>query len=203
MKNTNMKPIFFKGEMVRVILEGRKTQTRMVVKPQRHPFGHMMQADKIAIEFIGGTLAVRPPYSVGDILYVREAWRLAKSYDKKSGKQLEGILTARNVQYESEADTFLVDENRGRYRHARFMPKWAARIFLKVTAIRIERLNEISEEDAKSEGCFSFIGRGPRYTHHTYINDFATLWQSIYGNWDENPWVWVIEFERTERPEGV
>jgi hypothetical protein len=60
---------------------------------------------------------------------------------------------------------------------------------------KIQKVQDITEEDAKAEGCFSFVGRGPKYYHHTYVKDFKMLWNEIYNNWDENPWVWVYGFE--------
>jgi hypothetical protein len=75
------------------------------------------------------------------------------------------------------------------------MEEQDSRIILKITSTKIQKLQDITEEDAKAEGCFSFIGREPKYYHHTYINDFKMLWNSIYNNWDENPWVWVYGFE--------
>lgn len=195
-----MKPILFNTEMVRAILEGRKTVTRRVVKPQPwdsvfcdgHEFIPDNYGDSKPTGFICEKCGqgVCPPYSkypVGealfrpycwpdDILYVRETW----------AKSMAGAYM-----YKATDNPIIID----RWHPSIHMPKEAARLFLRVTDVRAERLQDIDDDGVVSEGLK--IG-----------DDFDVLWDStikkadlpLYG-WDANPWVWVIEFERCEKPE--
>ena len=136
-----------------------------------------------------------------DRLWVREAWRVAACYDDKSGAELEGIITARNVQYSVCADQFLHGMAIGRHRHARFMPRWASRITLEITNVRVERLQEISRGDSMAEGCpFPNMEDG-----FDPCDWYSELWSQINGagSWDANPWVWVVEFRRIPQSQGV
>lgn len=205
------RPIIFSAPMVRAIIDGRKTMTRRVVQgdilshsdgAKRRVFGK----DAAGIAEINALLSdqrrhpchrVACPYGQpGDRLWVREAWRVAECYDGKSGSELHGILSARNVQYAVAADQFL-GVVQGRYRHARFMPRWASRITLEITCVRVERLQDISDADALAEGIYpTRTGLYPGAT----VAEFCNLWQSIHGpgSWEANPWVWVIEFRKAE-----
>jgi len=200
-----MKPILFNTEMVRAILEGRKTVTRRAIKPQptyspRDGFtwnGGAYGTDlPPTIKGAGYNLRCVAPYKVNDILYVRESW-----VELSSG-------------YEYKADGETIDHlgNYIKWRPSIHMPKEAARIFLKVTDVRVERLQDITEEQATKEGCkagsFEFKGAvwGQDDTDEwTAIDDFSNVWQSTikkdqfnkYG-WKSNPYVWVIEFEKLE-----
>lgn len=198
------KPILFNTEMVRALLEGRKTETRRLVKPahlkvleSQYHIVHPEVQEKTLIEKL-----CRPPYQPGDILYVREAW--AETPD----------LFGEFPQYLYRAD--FSDEELGtvKWRPSIHMPKEAARIFLKVTDVRVERLQEIDEAGAVSEGCEKGsqpVGGGPFGIEDdpgewTAREHFADLWNSTirpadldrYG-WAANPWVWVIEFERCKK----
>ncbi|MET0331307.1 MAG: hypothetical protein ABW154_07745 [Dyella sp.] len=147
----------------------------------------------------------------GDRLWVREAWTAPASLDDKSGAEIaESCLAAGYrvpwcpIRYEADGALKSAKDWRefgsmpgeavpGRYRHARFMPRWASRITLEVTAVRVERLQDISDEQAIAEGvCPDENGFGGT----TAL--FAELWESINGagSWDANPWVWAIEFKR-------
>lgn len=215
------RPILFQGAMVRALLAGTKTQTRRAVKPQP-PTPEAVHAlagidycwiapDGAALDYhrpAGPVWAVRQlmgcepqlrcPYGQpGDRLWVREAWRVSVVHDHVPGGEL-GFGTTPQVQYEAIGDGN--DETGvvwGRYRHARFMPRWASRITLEVTAVRVERLQEISEADAEAEGVTK-----PRKVCEddpgTHIDAYADLWEQINGrgSWDDNPWVWVVEFRR-------
>jgi hypothetical protein len=194
--------------MVRAILEGRKAQTRRVVK-----FEHAGEVDAWAVQDglwrmgvfgEGGSLAdmggIACPYGApGDRLWVRETWALAKGTPKKQ--------RANAVQYRATGDIgpYL------RWRPSIHMPRWASRITLEVTDVRVERLNDISEEDAISEGIEELDGALDEVrlcqraaAMHTPPEDsrvwFAELWESIHGegSWAANPWVWVISFRRIE-----
>ena len=164
-------PILFNTDMVRAILDGRKTVTRRLINPQ--PTGSWQ--DNIE-------LMSRAPYQQGDILYVRETWKKAHN----------GYYY-----YEDWQKDDIVDVTK--WKPSIHMPKEAARIWLKVKDVRVERLQEITVEDVQHEG-ISALTDG-------IFERFKNLWNStikkadidLYG-WDANPWVWVIEFERCEKP---
>lgn len=194
-----MKPILFNTDMVRAILEGRKTVTRRVIKPQprfiyaNDNFGPLMQITKPhkGVWFKGDPNHVAP-YHPGDVLYVRETWQ--QNYD--------GTYTYR------AGDKFEWEKG---WRPSIHMPREAARLFLRVTAVRVERLQDITEEQARREGFSSGaqpITSGPWGVEDdpgewTAIESFSEIWDSIIKpkdlylhGWAANPWVWVIEFER-------
>jgi len=214
------RPILFSGEMVRAILDGRKTQTRRVVKPQRHPYGEMLSADQVASEVIGMTEAVRCPYGQpGDRLYVKEtywAWgRWETRFDAKKGRDAWHFVDmtlecGKAYQFEqpSPIGTRAGVSPAWHKRPSLFMPRHASRITLEVTAVRVERLQEISTDDARAEGIQTWIDSfkdGPRYHENGQldaypVSAFSRLWKSINGadSWDANPWVWVVEFRVIE-----
>lgn len=193
-----MKPILFNTEMVRAILEGRKTVTRRVIKPQPkgriaytcmgHKHGTWGYPGSDAWKYWGEEFRLpetlteeetdmrwTPPCRTDDILYVRETW--AKSM-------------AGTYMYKATDNPIIID----RWHPSIHMPKEAARLFLRVIGVRVERLQDIDDDGVVAEGLK--IG-----------DDFDVLWDStikkadlpLYG-WDANPWVWVIEFERCEKP---
>jgi hypothetical protein len=170
------KPIPLKTWEVQAILDGRKTQTRRVVKPE-HLRG--VVCDDTMYKQMKG----RCPYGQpGDVLWVRETW--AKTIDN------DYIYKANNP-----------------YTHKRFkpsihMPREAARLFLRIKSVRVERLQEIKPEDAIREGYP--IDRELAESRNVYIEWFKSLWQSINGpeSWAANPFVWVVEFERITREEA-
>lgn len=197
-----IKPILFNTEMVRAILDGRKTCTRRTMKPQ------------LTAHY--GTQCAKPPYQQGDILYVRETWG-------------HPILLNSDKQYVFKADKMAeigFKNDSHIWRPSIHMPKEAARIWLKVTDVRVERLQDITEEQTEEEGflftppCLHRTGEnycdidGPCESNTKYCDMSSgelfgkVLWNSTikksdldrYG-WDANPWVWVIEFERCEKPE--
>ena len=206
-----MKPIPFNTEMVRAILEGRKTVTRRVVKPQpeeRHIPGESGCYTYRSIPCGLDGLTNFAPYRPGDILYVRETFFEHRNhfYYKADGKH-EGLSMLGII---------------FKWRPSIHMPRKAARIFLRVTDVRVERLQEITEVDAEKEGLryYDDICRDENW-HPTFydpdsggdpstVAGFAKLWNStikptdlaLYG-WEANPWVWVIEFERCEKPKEV
>lgn len=175
------RPIPFRAPMVRAILEGRKTMTRRVLAPKKG-LGFPGQLEN-------------PPYEPGDILWVREAWRTWAQFDDLPPRDIPPAVL---VQYLADNPVSPWDS---RYRHARFMPRWASRIDLRVTAVRVERLQGIREEDAIKEGIRRH--REPSFDYNEWVwadprDTFAALWNSIYGPdaWAENPWVAAISFER-------
>ncbi|QNO00940.1 RNA-binding protein [Serratia phage vB_SspM_BZS1] len=208
------RPVIFNGEMVRAILDGRKTQTRRVMKDQPEVIppedecgvpGYWIpcHAAKTMVRNEMMTIAC-PSGQVGDRLWVRETFAAFDADWKHPGKPhdlKDGPWP--NVVY--PASVAKIPD--GTCRPSIHMPRWASRITLEITAVRVERLNDISEEDAKSEGVKPAGDLLPDYpdTFLTPKGDFATakvafqrLWQSIYGeeSWSANPWVWVIEFRR-------
>lgn len=191
-------PILFNAEMVRAILDGRKTNTRRAIKFPEGQTGRLPEnGARSCIYYPGGIK--QPPYQIGDILYVRETiWQMVAHYLDAGGETL-----CHEFKY---AATDKKPEVGGFYswvkRPSIHMPKEAARIWLKVTDVRAERLKDIKYEDVMKEG----ISAMPPITA---LDEFADLWNSTiqkqdldhYG-WNANPWVWVIEFERCQKPES-
>jgi len=198
----SVKPILFNTDMVRAILDGRKTVTRRVVKPQ--PMGYFEVNDNPVFLYDFDPIAERvySPYQPEDILYVRETWH---KYIKRVGKG-EGCHLAEFYGYKASVKNS--EDSNTPWKPSIHMPKEAARIWLKVTNVRVERLQDITTdqiiaEGVKTEEPFSLNGTEKRYA-------FSKLWDSTvkkedinrYG-WKSNPWVWVIEFERCEKPQEV
>ena len=197
-----MKPILFNTEMVRAILEGRKTVTRRVVMPQ--PEGRPIRMTEnscypgcYAIE--GTPRVIRPPYQPVDILYVRETWN-GDWCDHYIYKADGG--SAKAAGYTAEP----------KWRPSIHMPREAARLFLRVTGVRVERLKDIDGHGILKEGIDngkSNPAMGTRWENMQSMA-FAELWNStlksadlpLYG-WAANPWVWVIEFERISKDEAL
>lgn len=219
--NVKERPILFNGPMVRAILDGRKTQTRRVVKPAgaHHIFQFRGKeaprgADEPTGEWAWCSSAhvvsehVRCPYGKpGDRLWVRETFRFTSDFDADSPARVgercidAGYKTAwAPIQYDADGaqrDWRWVGTppghavTAGRTRASMHMPRWASRITLEVTGVRVERLQAINEIDAEAEG----FDTGPYYTPR---GNFSNLWECLAtpGNhWDANPWVWVIEFQ--------
>lgn len=213
-----IKPILFNTEMVRAILDGRKTCTRRVIKLLENidgiPVGKGGDSSN-PLGFMYPGCIKRPQYQPGDILYVRETiWQKVGHYLDVDG-ETKGIF-CHEYKYVATDEKPETGWNYSWVKHPSIhMPKEAARIWLKVTDVRVERLREITEDEAKAEGAIDNRGfiHSPEneYDHiHTAREHFADIWNSIikksnldrYG-WEANPWVWVIEFERCEKPEGV
>ncbi|NHL36651.1 hypothetical protein FDE95_08490 [Clostridium botulinum] len=234
------KPILFNTEMVQAILSGRKTTTRRIIKDvssrlnfigtssedgvifNHVAFGH---GDIDDIANVKVEKYIKAPYLPGDILWVRETWKVqslsnmnyrakflykAKPNNKLKETNVDGETYIKLLRYESKNG----------WHPSIFMPKDATRIFLKVTNVRVERLQDITEDGAKSEGAIKQLWYQPYgtrsennqeyvgdITQHVpnYITGFAGIWDRTLGKWDDwlykfkaNPWVWVIEFERIE-----
>lgn len=209
-----MKPILFNTEMVKAIMEGKKTVTRRIIKKTNNkdfigfvtysvPKGDEGKAafGRGSLEDIGSANIdeyVRLPYKVGDILYVRETW---KKYTKRIGKG-ENCRIAEFYGYKADEDKRGNPSEfyEGNWKPSIHMPKEAARIFLRVTNVRVERLQQIEHEDVLKEGL--------KASYDGWVSEWKNLWDSTikkfdwykYG-FDANPWVWVIEFERIEKGE--
>lgn len=225
-----IKPILFNTEMVLAILDGRKTCTRRICKDanectvpdmefynaDRRTYAVHNFADKEHAEQL--SIAERTcPICPGDILYVRETWQYLYELDGN-----EQVIEDTGKYYYAATDTIpfdaYVDENGVTHDHTPWhpsihMPKEAARIWLKVTDVRVERLQEITENGAKAEGAIDNRGfiHSPENEYdriHTAREHFIKIWNSTIKksdldrySWDVNPYVWVIEFERCEKPE--
>jgi hypothetical protein len=198
------RPIPFSGPMVRAILAGTKTQTRRLVKPQPSiTSGSLLHWRGAAV--MAGHDTARSPYGQpGDRLWVREAWRTVKEADDTPPRDMDA---AYRLWYEADAhaDHHAHQLGYGRYRPPMFMPRWASRITLEVTGVRVERLADISEADAQAEGIerrgsgWAWYSDRKAYTMQPIVS-YRDLWESINGpgSWDANPWVWVVEFKRIE-----
>ena len=201
------RPILFNTEMVQAILADKNTMTRRIVKPQpvKSNDGKFDWIDngawKGAINPKNGNHNLKCPYGeVGDILWVRETWaQLDMDYRAVSGKLDIQEFKGCPIAYKADNDA---PGHFNYWRPSAHMPRTAARILLKVANIRVERLQDITEEDAMNEGVARFNATPP----HDYRLSFIELWEEIYGfgAWDVNPWVWVVEFERTDGdPDGL
>ena len=192
------KPILFSTEMIRAILDGRKTQTRRVIKPQFSKLFHIVNRTAILTNriFRKSNQFIYCPYGkVGNRLWVRETWR--KRYSDASIENKED-----GIQYKADGLVFI----QPLWKPSIHMPRWASRITLEITNIRVERVQEISEDDAQAEGC----GIYPEYNSMRYTflysegevssANFRILWDSINAKrgypWKSNPYVWVIEFKK-------
>lgn len=240
-------PILFNTDMVRAILDGRKTVTRRIIKPR--PSENAKMAYIIAgcecgkwydtRKGISESYMWNPPCHAGDILYVRETFDYLEGW-KIGDPGIEGKFF-----YRADGDLRPVSW-RGNWRPSIHMPKEAARIWLKVKNVRVERLQDITIEQVAAEGIYNLVPsedsenlcdycplpdeakgvhcyggavqmcEGTRcneamvYWQEDFIGEFAGLWESTIKDkdigvcgWDANPWVWVIEFERCEKPEGL
>lgn len=233
-----IKPILFNTEMVRAILDGRKDATRRIVKgfiPDDAVWGYTAFTPKGYISCRGtfadvyGEKFFKLPCESGDILYVRETWTeecgkyyYRADYDSDYLDPCETLSGGYPASCRNHAgcEWCTATSARIHWHPSIHMPKEAARIWLKVTDVRMERLHEITEDGAKAEGINEEWARSwwhPTYYdpdsggYPRYRDTFALdLWNSTikksdldrYG-WDANPWVWVIEFERCEKPKGV
>lgn len=209
-------PILFSGPMVRAILDGTKTQTRRAVTPQPpdattngtpytgyqhstlpgHSRGYDLTAYVDNPRYIGDC-----PYGApGDLLWVRETWRAYlkrcevntanfRAYDMDPSPETSDIV------YKVDVDT---SKDFCPWRPSIHMPRWASRITLRVTNVRVQRLQEISYSDAMAEGVCEGSGHGMRSESRRW---FSELWDSLNAkrghSWESNPWVWAVTFERT------
>lgn len=221
-----MKPILFNTEMVLAILDGRKTCTRRIVKgfiPNDAVWGYTAFTPKGFISCRGtfadgyGEKIFKPPYQPGDILYVRETWERFECRNCDGDERGNCPKEPKKSVLDKTCGCYMyraTDEISGdaKWHPSIHMPKEAARIWLEVTNVRVERLRDITGLSVQKEGIevepnecagkFDFVSE--------LFLLFQRLWDSTikksdldrYG-WNANPWVWVIEFERCENPEGV
>lgn len=244
-------PILFNTEMVRAILDGRKSCTRRAIKPQpqsglcytyagshKDCIGKWTYPNRGAHELWGEEYKLpenikdeelskrwNPPYHTGDILYVRETWQCWRAHRYEATADIRFRAGGDDVRLQFangntdsinrlDYDTFVHKwfSHNGEWKPSLFMPKEAARIWLKVTEVRVEQLQKITEVGIQKEG----VEVDPKECvgKFDFISElfllFQRLWDSTikksdldgYG-WDANPWVWTIEFERCEKPEEI
>ena len=208
-----IKPILFDTEMVRAILDGRKCCTRRVIKQDvedilNSPF-HMEHPEVEDRQIIGKLC--QPPYQTGDVLYIRETWTRFECWNCDGDEEGNCVKEPHISVLEKQCGCYLyraTSEISGdaRWHPSIHMPKEAARIWLKVTDVRVERLQEITDEGAEKEGYEESVDAETKFRTSATLN-FLEAWDSTikkfdldrYG-WVANPWVWVIEFERCEKP---
>lgn len=194
--------MIFNADMVRAILDGRKTQTRRIMKPQPEPCprgGHWWPSNVFKTMLHvedemqngkggwGGLVGDACPFGdVGDRIWVREAFA--------SGLSTKSTLAYRATHKREDLEDGFYDTIK--WTPSIHMPRWASRILLEITDVRVERLKSISDGDAIREGC----SIADMKSGDCVADVFARLWASIYGaeSWNANPWVWVIEFKRVE-----
>ena len=225
-----IKPILFNAEMVRAILDGRKSCTRRLVKPQpdekhTYPLGFVTDStEKKEVgcfgfgigEYCGSIQYAKPQYHTDDVLYIRETWteECGKYYyraDYDSDyldpcETLSGGYPA-SCRNHPGCDGCMATSTRIHWHPSIHMPKEAARIWLRVTDVRVERLQEITAESALTEGADKYIHANGTLNEDQTITSFIGIWNSTikesdldrYG-WDANPYVWVISFERCAKP---
>ncbi len=208
-------PILFSAPMVRALLDGSKTQTRRLVKPEgaHHLFQFRGTTAAAGADEPTGDWAwcgsshvvnkhIRCPHGKpGDRLWGREAFRLCAEADAIPPRDTDA---AYRVWYEADAPH---QPGAGKLRPSMFMPRWASRITLEVTGVRVERLQDISAADAIAEGISEFMGGwwckhddAPQIAGMTPQEGYRHLWERINGprSWDANPWVWAIDFKRVK-----
>ena len=218
-----IKPILFNTEMVRAILDGRKTCTRRVIKPQweectackyvHNEYIYDKMAENVYCARCGYPMEPerRSPYQPGDILYVRETWERFECWNCEGDERGNCPKEPKKSVLNKTCGCYMyraTDEISGdaKWHPSIHMPKEAARIWLKVTNVRVERLQDITADDIRSEGLSSIAVHAGNM--EIALKEWKKLWNSTikksdldcYG-WDANPWVWVIEFERCEKPQ--
>ncbi len=210
-----MKPILFSTPMVKALLAGSKTMTRRVVNPQPKVI-HELRPDGVLVTeqiFRSGKPGIKCPYWVGDILWVRETWALGTWADEPRACPpglkfcIHYIADDRDgkAYYSNDKDYDRISKlykgyvNEWKPRPSIHMPRWAARLFLEVTSVKVERLQDISDEDARREGD---PHQGLIASENTHKEWFKALWDSLNAkrgySWESNPWVFAYEFKRTE-----
>jgi len=220
------RPILFSAPMVRALLAGRKTQTRRLIKPQpmklsgeRYIYSDKRQGDLYYVgesHFRKGMAHDFSRWNIGDRLWVREqimlppkeitghmlcegadTWlRCVYFADGAWFGNIEDLATPVAVKHSAESERLLLRKLNWRSVPSIFVPRWASRITLEVTGVRVEQLQEISESDAQAEGVDPIVAKVP-----THRDAYRYLWDEIngVGSWNANPWVWVIEFKRVMR----
>lgn len=210
------RPILFSGAMVRALLDGSKTQTRRIIKPDPGPYWNPVVGvyNPIVIKN-GGYEAPGPeifgasdenqgfkcPYGKpGDRLWVRETWRGVVEISQPGTPVEYGVARyvpdqehCRRIEYAAT-----MERDGEPFRPSIHMPRWASRILLEIVDVRVERLQDIGTEEIQAEGVVTAREDIMEHGCRARVIDFSRLWESINGagSWDANPWVWMVEFER-------
>ncbi|MDZ7868787.1 MAG: hypothetical protein U5L02_06215 [Rheinheimera sp.] len=232
------RPILFNAEMVRAILDGRKTQTRRPVpewqlpsetegphdqfpdsrfistaqRDPRYGFGVFgATAEACMDNYNKGFKSLCPFGAIGDRLWVRETFQgplIEQGDESTDGYEFPKYCVYKSDGHARPEFTTVDDETVCRWRPSIHMPRWASRITLEITSVRVERVQDISESDAAAEGLNKPIyvqnesgqltppvGETLLSAFPTAKHWFSTVWDGVYGNWSENPWVWIVEFK--------
>lgn len=216
------RPILMSAPMVRALLEGRKTQTRRVVKPQPSDDGDIEECQTYPNEFFLWSGGERQPSFLcpygkpGDLLWVRETWQLHSKATDLGKVVYRASEAASHTEFHELVPVSLIGDMKPKpfqegWRSSLHMPRWASRLTLELTEVRVERLQEISEANAIAEGIepvhtgagelcgyanYQYLGEGIGYFADDPIKSYASLWESINGpgSWEVNPWVWALTF---------
>jgi len=191
--------VSFNGDMVRAILDDRKTNSRRPLKlnkshseldPDCRPLWPTWECE------YGDCHPYESPFGKpGDRIWVRESWATDKVYDSTPPIQIDAAASVKWLA--DNAKRVNGPENWGKKRVSIHMPRWASRITLEVKRVWVERIQDISPEDIWKEG----ITHDPE-KYGSIVHTFEDLWNSIYGTWDENPWAYCCEFEKLDRQEN-
>lgn len=199
--------MIFNAEMVRAILDGRKTQTRRPIKWKQTRFTEIAERDDGSLWpwaedcERGGDIWFACPYGeIGDRIWVRETFRVHSRATDVATLVYRASVRNSWTEQTHRVPIAVCDKpaTPEKWTPSIHMPRWASRILLEITDVRVERLRDLSEEDAKSEGITP--PAGGVLPGWEYRINFRDLWMDIYGtdSWEANPWVWVIEFKRVE-----
>jgi len=204
-------------ELIPATLDGRKTVTRRVIKNMPESWHRGYRAfennpngdEEFIIYGDCGIKIINPRYSPGDLLWVKETYCHGDEWDDCKPSEVDPLCGGNDIWY--LADGPRPTEGWGKTRSSRFMPKWVSRTWLEVVSIRVERLQEITEEDAVAEGIeigkvhgetAYYLYNGRACWTPNPIESFKTLWDSLNAkrgySWDSNPWVWRISFQKRE-----
>ncbi|EII3125380.1 hypothetical protein [Vibrio parahaemolyticus] len=190
-------PMIFNTEMVKAILDGRKTVTRRPAKTsyERGMNGPVIRGKDgtVSVLSFAPVAGLCPFGNVGDLIYVRETWRSFNASDECGCSEYPC-----NCPQDGTPLYFAShDDGESKWKPSIHMPRHVSRLTLKVTGVGIQRVRDITEEQAKVEGVApAFIDQFDNCpVKPTYKNGFVKIWDSIYGNWEKNPYVWVVQFE--------
>lgn len=201
-------PLLFNSDMVRALLDGRKTQTRRIIKGKRHRDTERFQNfyfdqwDELRYDGLRLTTIKCPYGKKGDLIWVRETFFIDTADYIATESDLE------NTYYRADGECCdLIPEcacsevGKPKWKPSIYMPRWASRLTLKITDVRVERVQDITSDDVLNEGVGHPVGtslaHGTVTEQWNIQREFIPLWNSIHfiGSWDDNPFVWVIEFE--------
>lgn len=210
-----MKPILFNTEMVKAILDGRKTVTRRLIKPQPLGYFEVSESPTYLYDFEPSSKRIYPRYQAGDILYVRETYANISDFVNYAEYEIDSDLKYLYKCDDNGEEHAFVDIGVKRWRPSIHMPKEAARIFLRVTDVRVKRLQDMEHDAPAKEGIQfqscpeGFTWKSEASIDCCYINPmgaFKALWNTtVKEDWqkfESNPWVWVVEFERISKEDA-